>query len=122
MVVWWATKAECVHAICRRRREGRLSSQGVQDAENRLSVLAERWFEVRPTTALRNLAERCLHAYSLTTPDALQLAAALTWRGQPLRGGQFVSFDDKKNRSLRAPAEAEGFEVLPRRLRPKTIQ
>ncbi len=113
MIVWWTTRAECVHAICRRRRDGTLSSQGEQQAKDALAVLAERWSEVQPTTALRALAERCLHMYPLTTADALQLAAALTWRGQPHRGVGFVSLDDKENRSLRTPAQTEGFEVLP---------
>jgi predicted nucleic acid-binding protein len=113
MIVWWATRAECVHAICRRRRDGTLSSQGEQQAKDVLAVLAERWSEVQPTTALRALAVRCLHMYPLVTADALQLAAALTWRGQPHQGRGFVSFDDKENRSLQVPARTEGFQVLP---------
>jgi len=58
---------------------------------------------------MRTLAERLLTTHALRAADALQLAAALQWRGEPSSGAQFVSFDGR----LRGAAYAEGFAVLP---------
>lgn len=116
MVVWWATRAECIHAICRRRIEGSFSAQDEQRARDRLDALAERWLEIQPTRALRNLAEQRLCMYPLRTADALQLATALMWSGQRPQARGFVCLDDRGNRGLRTPARMEGFQILPSQL------
>jgi hypothetical protein len=42
MVVWRSTRAECIHAICRRYLDGSFSGQDEQRARDRLEALAER--------------------------------------------------------------------------------
>jgi uncharacterized protein with PIN domain len=59
IVVWWGTRVECMHAICRCRREDRIDDQGEHRARNVLEALAERWLEMQPTSALRSEAEQC---------------------------------------------------------------
>jgi predicted nucleic acid-binding protein len=109
IVVWWGTRVECMHAICRCRREDRIDDQGEHRARNVLEALAERWLEMQPTSALRSEAEQCLAAHLLKAADALQLAAAVRWSGQQPQGRDFVCLDGQ----LRTAARTEGFQVLP---------
>jgi predicted nucleic acid-binding protein len=109
MVVWWATRSECISALARRGRDESLTPLAQAQARVRLYRLSQSWTEVQPTQGLRALAETLLDRYPLRTADAYQLAAALEWvEGRP-RGERFVCFD----RRLRPAAEAEGFDVLP---------
>jgi predicted nucleic acid-binding protein len=109
MVVWWATRSECISALARRGRDGSLSPLAQAQARVRLYRLSQSWTEVQPTLRLRALAETLLDRHPLRTADAYQLAAALEWvEGNP-RGERFVCFD----RRLRPAAEVEGFDVLP---------
>lgn len=109
MAVWWGTRTECVSALGRQARDGAIDPRGQGQARAVLSALAEVWSEVQPSEAVRSTAERLLATHSLGAADALQLAAALQWRGQPSRGAQVVTFDAR----LRAAARGEGFAVLP---------
>ncbi len=109
LVVWWATRTECVSAVARRRREGDLSAADEQRARRALEALSGEWSEVLPSAAVRQRAERLLAVHVLRAADALQLAAALLWsRGQT--GTHAVVCLDER---LRAAALAEGFQVLP---------
>jgi uncharacterized protein with PIN domain len=49
IVVWWATRTECVSAIARRRREGQLKTRAEQQARRVLGSLADAWSEVLPS-------------------------------------------------------------------------
>lgn len=109
MVVWWATRVECVSAISRRAREGSLDPRAEAAARGLLDDLSGSWAEVRPTTRLRDLAEQTLAAHPLRSADALQLASALTWGGPRPRGRPFVCLDER----LRAAASRSGFVPLP---------
>lgn len=109
MAVWWATRTECVSALARQVREGGIELRGERQARAILAALGRAWSEVQPSEAVRTLAERLLATHALRAADALQLAAALQWRGGPSTGAQFVSFDGR----LRGAAYAEGFAVLP---------
>lgn len=109
MAVWWGTRTECVSALERQARGGAIDPRGQGQARAVLSALAHVWSEVQPSEAVRTTAERLLATHPLRAADALQLAAALQWRGQPSRGAQVVTFDPR----LRAAARAEGFAVLP---------
>lgn len=109
MAVWWATRTECVSALARQVREGSIDLRGEGQARAILAALGRAWAEVQPSEAVRSLAERLLATHALRAADALQLAAALQWRGGPSSGAQFVSFDGR----LRGAAYAEGFAVLP---------
>lgn len=109
MAVWWATRTECVSALARQVREGSIELRGERQTRAILAALGRAWWEVQPSEAVRTLAERLLATHALRAADALQLAAALQWRGGPSTGAQFVSFDGR----LRGAAYAEGFAVLP---------
>ena len=109
MVVWWATRIECISAFVRQRRERILDPEGEEQARTILKRLSETWTEVHPTQNVRETAERLLAVHPLRTADALQLAAALEWcRGRPRETG-IVSFDLR----LRDAARKEGFSILP---------
>lgn len=108
LVVWWATRTECVSAL-RQVREGTLSLAEESEAPAVLMMLASNWLEIEATEQLRSTAERLLMVHPLRAADAFQLAAALQWsEGQPSNHG-FVSLDAR----LRRAAEVEGFAILP---------
>jgi uncharacterized protein len=109
MVVWWATRTECVSACMRQVRERSLQAGGERQARQVLQTLAKAWTEIQPNEVLRGTAERSLAVHSLTAADAYQLAAALQWCQSQTQNMFFVTFDDR----LRSAAHKEGFSVLP---------
>lgn len=111
IVVWWASRVECVSAVRRRDRDGSLSTTAVAHALGRLELIAGEWSEVIPSNAVRVAAERSLAVHPLRAADALQLAAALAWRRDSTASLDFVCLDGR----LRDAASREGFRVLPER-------
>ncbi len=109
MVVWWATRVECVSAISRRAREGSLDAEGERAIRDLLNDLSGSWTEVLPSARLRDLAVQNLVAHPLRAADALQLASALIWCGSQPKGHGFVSLDVR----LRTAASRSGFTLLP---------
>lgn len=109
MVVWWATRIECLSALFRRTRERILDTKAEEQARTVLMGLAGSWREILPTQSVRETAERLLAVHPLRTSDALQLAAALVWAGGTPRGYSFVCLD----RGLQEAARKEGFTLLP---------
>ena len=109
VVVWWTTRNECISALCRRWREGALSSSDEALARAVLSVLVAAWSEVQPTDGVRVRAERLLSIHPLKAADAFQLAAALVWAHEMPRGLDLVCLDQ----NLREAAVKEGFSILP---------
>ena len=109
MVVWWATRVECLSALSRRQREGALPAEAEQKARSVLHVLAAGWSEVQPTEVLRRRAERLIAVHPLRSADAFQLAGALVWAQDSPQGLEVVCLD----RNLREAAFKEGFSVLP---------
>jgi predicted nucleic acid-binding protein len=109
IVVWWATRVECLSALTRRQREGTLAAEAEQKARAVLHVLAEGWSELQPTESLRRRAERLIAVHPLRSADAFQLAAALVWAQDSPQGLEVVCLD----RNLREAAFKEGFSVLP---------
>jgi len=77
VVAWWGTPVECLSALVRLVREGRLTAADARDAERRLHELRNGWDEVLPGEACRRTAERMLRVHALRAADAMQLAAAL---------------------------------------------
>lgn len=63
MLVWWGTPVECTSAISRREREGALTPAEAATALERLRHLKDRWQEVLPSSALRDVAERVLRVH-----------------------------------------------------------
>ena len=109
MVVWWATRVECVSAISRRARDDTLVPEGEASARELLNDLSGIWTEAQPTARLRALAEQTLAVHPLRAADVLQLAAALIWCGEQPRGRPFVCLDGR----LRGAASRYGFTLLP---------
>jgi len=109
MVVWWATRVECVSALSRRFREGSLDATGLGQATAVLNSAVERWTEVQPVAAVRDVAERLLRVHSLRAADAFQLAAAFIWAGGSPRDCAIVCLD----KVIRDVAVREGFILLP---------
>lgn len=107
IVVWWATRVECISAFRRQTREKSLSVAGERQARQVLQALCRAWTEVQPNEVVREMAQRLLSAHSLTAADALQLAAALQWCHRRTRDEFFVTFDAR----LREAARKEGFTV-----------
>lgn len=109
LVVWWATRSECVSALARRRRDGTLGVHDEERARRVLFALAEHWSEVQPTEVLRRRSERLLAVHPLRAADAFQLAAALLWSRGETTTHVIVSLDER----LREAAGREGFHVEP---------
>lgn len=113
IVVWWATRTECVSALMRQRREGGLSLQSERLARHLLRLLADSWSEVQPSDLLRATADRLLAAHSLRAADAFQLAAALQWCQRRTTDKELVTFDNR----MREAGRNEGFTILPVKIR-----
>lgn len=109
LIVWWATRVECLSALARRRREGNLSGEAEGLAKGLLLALASGWSEVLPGEMVRQRTERLLAVHPLRAADAFQLAAALVWAEEKPQGLEIVCLDQ----NLREAALKEGFEVLP---------
>jgi predicted nucleic acid-binding protein len=109
IVVWWSTRIECLSGLLRRSREGSVSGAGLAQSRGLLRALADSWIEVVPSEAVRTNAERLLAVHALRAADAMQLAAAIVWRGDGPPEAQLLSFDAR----LRDAAAREGFDVIP---------
>lgn len=105
MSTWWGSEVECVSALARLEREGRVSPPAMTDALRRLDQLASGWAEVQPTDRLRTAALRLLRVHSLRAGDALQLAAASAAAEDHPRSLPFVTRDVR----LALAADREGF-------------
>ena len=108
MVVWWGSVIECWSALARRRREGMLQNADEEAARTFLHTLQESWIEVLPGEDVRARAGRLLRLHPIRSADAVQLAAALVWAGDP-PSGEIVVYD----RRLGESARLEGLTVRP---------
>ena len=71
VVVWWATRTECVSALHRQIRERSLDIEDERRAREVLHHLAGAWSEVQPGETLRSTAERLLAVHALRAADTL---------------------------------------------------
>ena len=108
VIVWWATRVECVSALCRRERESQLSPKAIQAAMARLGALERQWLVVSPSQVILSRAERLLKIHALRSADAMQLAAALLATREEPENSQFHTADAR----LALAAGKEGFTVL----------
>ena len=108
MVVWWGSIIECWSALARRRREGMLQNADEESARTFLHTLQESWIEVLPGEDVRARAGRLLRLHPIRSADAVQLAAALVWAGDP-PSGEIVVYDHR----LREAARLEGLTPRP---------
>jgi predicted nucleic acid-binding protein len=106
-VIWWATPVETIGALCRVKREGRISSAEYNQAKAKVHTIESASQIVLPGNRLRQQAYSLLERFQLRAADSLQLAAAMAWCEESPKGNVFLSFDDR----LRATAETLGFTV-----------
>jgi uncharacterized protein len=107
VMAWWATPLECISALARLEREGKLAAVAVADALRRLAALEAAWTEVQPVARVRQVATRLLRVHDLRTGDALQLAAATIGASDQPADLPFVTLDERLMRA----AEREGFAL-----------
>lgn len=107
MLVWWATPVECLSAVRRAVREGKLAERDALIATGHLRELEGHWTEIEPTQQVRQQAERLLRTHSLRAADALQLAAAVIGSDYEPNGMSFLTGDTR----LAEAATKEGFKV-----------
>lgn len=108
MVAWWGSPVECVSALARLEREGRLLAPSITQAFDQLQSLQAAWNEVQPRDIVSMTAKRLLRVHPLTAADSLQLSAALVASDHRPQSWEFVCLDAR----LRAAAEREGFKVV----------
>ena len=108
VIAWWATRVECVSALCRREREGQLSHEAIQAALVRLDALGRQWLVVSPSQVILSRAERILRIHLLRAADAMQLAAALLATREEPENCTFHTADAR----LALAAGKEGFTVI----------
>ena len=106
-VVWWATPIEIASSLARLVRMKELDSREWAKANRLAGNLADAWFVIQPSDALRAKASSLVNRYNLRAADALQLAAALEWCEGAPQGKKFLSADHK----LQEAAVLSGFEA-----------
>lgn len=109
MALWWGTTVECISGLMRRSREGLLHTRDLDIARQRLAKYGEVALSVEPVEWVRERAKRLLGVHAMNAPDALQLAAALSWCRESTSGRGFVCLD----KHLRQAARKEGFSLFP---------
>jgi predicted nucleic acid-binding protein len=107
-VVAATTETECISAIARREREGRLDPAEVQALLAQLDLLSGVWVEVPIGPAVRRIARRLLRVHPLRAADALQLASCLALTPDAGPGLDFVCLDEL----LGLAASREGLVVV----------
>ncbi len=107
VATWWATRVECVSALARLEREGRMAAAEVRVSIARLDALSREWTEVPALPDVRTHAMRLLRTHALRAADALQLAAAIVAADGGNASLPFVTLDVR----LAQAAEREGFPL-----------
>ncbi len=108
MAIWWATPVECMSALARKEREGKLDLPQMSSAQADLDLIAANSVEVTATDTVRQLAQKLLRRYPLRAADSMQLAAACALAGEATRDYGFVGSDAR----LTLAAAKEGFRLI----------
>lgn len=106
--MWWSTPVDCLSAIARAERDGRIRPEVVSDAIAALRLLRSGWSEVDATSRLRDIAERLVRTHPLRGADACQLAAAIVAAEGAPATMPFVTLDAR----LADAAAREGFDII----------
>jgi uncharacterized protein len=106
-VVWWATPIEIASALARLVRMKQLSPANWTKARQLAGILADAWFVIQPSDALKARATQLVDRHELRAADALQLAAALEWCEGIPQDRVFLAADQK----LREAAALSGFDA-----------
>ena len=102
-VIWWSTPVEVHGAIARLQRMRMIDITRADLARRDARDRAALCHVIVPSDDIREFAFQVLDEYDLKAADALQLAAALRWRGR--NANLFVS----ANKKLRSAALQAGF-------------
>jgi uncharacterized protein len=106
-VVWWATPIEIASALARLLRMRQIDSADWTKSRQLATALADSWFVIQPSDAVRAKAARLVDRYDLSAADALQLSAALEWCEDIPQGRVFLTADQR----LREAASLSGFDA-----------
>ena len=106
-VVWWTTPVEIASALARLVRMKQLDLSDWTKAHKLAKSLADSWFVIQPSDALRTRAAQLVDRYDLRATDSFQLAAALQWCEEMPQGRVFLTADQK----LKEAALLTGFDV-----------
>jgi len=109
VIAWWGAEVECVSAVARAERVGRLSATCAVEGLRRLVALRRGWHEIEPSEEVREAAKRLLRVHDLRAADSLHLAAAFVAAETRPSSLEFVCLDDR----LRLAAGREGFAAVP---------
>jgi hypothetical protein len=109
VIAWWGADVECVSAVARTERVGRLPATVAAEGLRRLAALRRGWHEIEPSDEVREAAKRLLRVHDLRAADSLHLAAAFVAAETRPASLEFVCLDDR----LRLAAGREGFAVAP---------
>jgi predicted nucleic acid-binding protein len=108
MAIWWATPVECMSALARKEREGRLNLAEMIVAQKNLNLIVESSVRIDATDRVRGLAQKLLRRYPLRAADSLQLAAACVLAGEATSDCGFVCNDER----LTIAASKEGLGIV----------
>jgi predicted nucleic acid-binding protein len=108
LAIWWATPVECMSALARKEREGRLELSQMIAAEKNLNLIVRNSVTIDATDRVRLLARKLLRRYPLRAADSLQLAAACVLAGEATGDYGFVCNDEH----LTTAASKEGFAIV----------
>ncbi len=106
-VVWWAMPVEIASALARLVRMKQLESRDWAKASKLARSLADSWYVIQPSDALRATSIRLVDRYDLRAADSLQLAAALEWCEHAPQGRVLLT----ANQKLRDAALLCGFDT-----------
>jgi predicted nucleic acid-binding protein len=107
--VWWGTPVEIASALARLFRMQHLDPIEWTKARKFAKRLADSWFVIQPSDALRAKSIQLLDRYDLRAADSLQLAAALEWCEDAPHGRIFLTTDHR----LGEAALLSGFDAKP---------
>lgn len=108
MALWWATPVECMSALARKEREGRLELSQMIAAEKNLDLIVRNSVTIDATDRVRLLARKLLRRYPLRAAGSLQLAAACVLAGDATGDYGFIGNDER----LSIAASKEGFAIV----------
>lgn len=108
IATWWGTPVECVSALSRLERNGKLSPSGLRASITRMRRAVASWTEVETSDDVREQSIRLLRVHQLRAADAIQIAAAIVAAEFQPSTLEFVTLD----RNQGAAADKEGFRVI----------
>ena len=106
-VVWWTSRIEIASALARLLRMQQLNTADYTNARKLAQELADSWWEIQPSDAVRARASLLVDRYDLRALDSLQLAAALEWCQDSPSGRVLLTADNR----LREAALLSGFDT-----------